>query len=142
MGGRSEAPFAMAFLHRFPLVVDVQRKRAGNAFAAHQFRAAGDDKPEAGHALDTFVGAANQEVDAEFVHVQGDAAKAAHTVYNQFFTMHFDYMSEFTDRIQNAGGRFAVYEGNVGDVGIIAQVIVYVFYGNLFCFFKGEHIIV
>ena len=92
--------------------------------------------------MDTFVGAANQEVDAKFVHVQRDAAETAHTVDNQFFAMHFDDVSEFFDGIQNPGSGFTMHKGNVGDIGIVAQVVVNVFYGYLLCLFKGEHIIV
>ena len=132
----------MSFFHGFPLIVDVQRKRAGNSFATHQFRTTGDDKAEAGHTLNTFIGAADQKINSQIVYIHRNAAKAAHAVNNQFFAMHLDDVSQFLDRVQNAGSRFTMHEGNMSHIRVVAQIVIDILYRHLFRFFESQHIIV
>ena len=59
--------------------------------------------------------------------LQGDTSEAAHTVYNQLFTMHLDDVGQFFDRIQDTGRCFAMNESDMCDIGVIAKIIVYIF---------------
>lgn len=108
VGGRSEAPFAVSFLHRVPLVVEVERQGAGHALALFEQAAAGDDESESRHALDALVGAADEEVDAQRGHVDGHAAEAAHGVDDERLAVAFDDFGHSGQRIEHAGGRLAV----------------------------------
>ena len=120
VGGRREAPFAVPLLHGLPLVVDVERKRARHALAPGQFAAAGYDEPKARHALYALVGAADEEVYAQPVYVEGNAAEAAHGIDNQTFAVHLHDVGHLLQGVQYAGRRLAVDDGHVGYFGVVA----------------------
>ena len=106
----------MPFFHRFPLVVNIQRKRTGYSLTTHQFRTAGYDKSESRNSLDTFIGTADQEVDSQLTNIHRDTSKAAHSIYNQFLAMHLHYMCQLLQRIQDTGSRFTVNEGHMSNI--------------------------
>ena len=96
----------MPFFHRFPLVVNIQRKRTGYSLTTHQFRTAGYDKSESRNSLDTFIGTADQEVDSQLTNIHRDNSNATHSIY----------MCQLLQRIQDTGSRFAVNEGHMSNI--------------------------
>ena len=56
--------------------------------------------------------------------------------------MHFDNVGQLFDRVQNSRSRFTMYKSHMSDIGIIAQIVVYIFHRYLLCFFKSKHIII
>ena len=118
MGGRGEAPFAAAFFHGLPLVVEVEAQGPGLAGAAFEHALSGQDEAEAGHALDALVGAGNERVRADVRHVDGHAAEAAHGVHDVDFPGRFDRRADGLDGVEHAGGGLAVDHGHVADLGM------------------------
>ena len=56
--------------------------------------------------------------------------------------MHLDDVRQFFDRIQNAGSRFTMHEGNMSHIRVVAQIVIDIFYRYLLRFFKSQHIVV
>ena len=83
----------MPFFHCFPLIVNIERQRFGNAFTVRQFRLAGNNKAEARYSLNALIGAADKEIDTQLLHIQRYTAKAAHGIYNQFLAVHLYNMA-------------------------------------------------
>ena len=131
----------MPFFHRLPLVVDVERQRTRHALASHQFTATGDDKAETRYALDTFVRTADEEIDAEFLHIQRHAAETAHRIHNQFLAMRLDHTGQFRQRVQDTRSRLAVYESHVGHIAVARQVLLHHFGVYLHGFLESHHVV-
>ena len=142
MGRRCETPLSMSFFHRFPLIVNIERKRFGNTLTAHQFRLAGDDKTESRYPLDTFIGAADKKINTQFLYIQRHSAKAAHSIYNQLLSVHLYDVGYLLQRVQHAGSGFAMYHRYMRNLRIMCQIIVYIADGHLLRFVKGQHIVV
>ena len=84
VGRGSESPFAV-FFHCFPLVVEIQGETPCFPLTCSQTVVPTDDKREAGNALNTFIGAAHDEIDPKFAYRDVHAAETGHSVYDHCF---------------------------------------------------------
>ena len=115
---RGETPFSTVFFHNAPLIVKIQRQRAGIAFAGLKLFNISDDKRKTGDALNAFIGRRNKEVDADFRHVDIHTAKRTHGIHNEGFAGRFYNGTHGSDVIENTGGCFTMHHGDDGDIGI------------------------
>ena len=115
MGWRGEAPFTVVIFHAAPLGVEIQRQRAGAAFARGKFIRAGNHEGKARHALNTFVGGANQEIDIQLGNIHRNTAEAAHRVHDIGFAVLTGQHADLVNWVEHPGGGFAVYHGDMGD---------------------------
>ena len=111
----------MVILHTAPLGVKIQRQRARAAFAGGQLRFAGDDESEARHALNAFVGGAYQIVNIQRGDIQRNAAEAAHRIDDIAFAILLRQRGYLFDRVEHAGGGFAMHHRDMGDHRVILQ---------------------
>lgn len=74
----------------------------------------GDDKTEAGNALNTFIGTADKKIDTKSFHVDRNTSEAAHSINKKYFIMFFDNSTYFLDGIQSSGSSFAVNQSHMG----------------------------
>ena len=83
----------MPFLHRFPLIVNIERKGFRHPTATHQFRFTSNDESKAGNSLYTFISTTYHKVDTQLLQIDGNASKTTHCIYNQALAIHLDYVS-------------------------------------------------
>ena len=132
----------MPFFHCFPLIVNIERQRFGNAFTVRQLRLAGNNKAEARYSLNALIGAADKEIDTQLLHIQRYAAKAAHGIYNQFLAVHLYSMGNLLQRIQHPGSGFTMHYRHMRNLRIMRQIIIHIVDRYLLRLIKGQHIVV
>ena len=110
-------------LHRHPLVMQIQRQRAGAARAALQHGSSSNNESEARHALNAFVAAADQPVDAKLRRIQRHTSpKLLMAVFHdELAAMPAHDLRQLLQRIENAGRRLAVNDRDMRNLGIGLQ---------------------
>ena len=121
MRRRGETPLATVLLHRLPLAVEVKRKGAGTSTAFGQLHALRDDEGEAGHALDALVGTADQKIYVEVVHIERNAAEAAHRVNDKLFAAALRDTANALNVVQDTGRGLAVNHRDMRHRRIVRQ---------------------
>ena len=119
MRRRGEAPFAAVLFHHAPLIIEIKRKRSGVAFAGFKSFNASDDEGKARHTLDAFVGRGNEKINADFRHIDINAAKRAHGINNEKFAGGFNNFADCFNVIENTSGRFTMHHCDHGHIGVL-----------------------
>src|SRR5438067_690481 len=109
MGGRREAELAIAF-KTFPLCEQIETYASRTAFTRFERFASRQHEGEAGNAFETFVRGRNYIIDRQFAQIDGHTAETAHRVHNEFAASRLYNSRNLVDRIQDAGGRFAMHD--------------------------------
>jgi hypothetical protein len=104
------------------VIVQVERVRTGAPGAGLQLTARGDDEAETRHALDAFVGAADQKVDAQSVHVNRHSTKRTHGVDDVHATVLAHHLADRFDGIQHSRCGLAVHHCHVRNRRIVGQL--------------------
>ena len=75
MGRRRESPFSILF-HSLPLIIKIQRKASCFTLAFHQLISSANNERKSWYALNTFIGAADDEVNSQLSYLNVYTAKA------------------------------------------------------------------
>ena len=142
MGRRCETPLSSPFFHRFPLIVNIERKRFGNTLAAHQFRLAGDDKTESRYTLNTLLALLIRKSIPSSSTSKGTPPKLLIASTISFFPCIFTMWAISFNGFSTPVVVSQCTTDTCVNLRIMCQIIVYIADGHLLRFVKGQHIIV
>ena len=111
----------MVILHAAPLAVQIQGERTGPSGALDQSLFTGNHKTKARYALNTFVGRADQEIDIQRSHIDGNTTKTAHGIDDKGLAKLFDHCSNLGQRIEHAGGGLTMYYRHMSYIWLLLQ---------------------
>lgn len=120
--GRGVAPLAAVLFEGRPLVVEVERKRAGIALRGFEDALFHDHEGKARDALNALVGRGNDDVEIEPRNVDVDGAEGAHRVDDHRATRRLHDAGDRRDVVQKTRRRFVVHHRHHRHFGVRGQV--------------------
>ena len=121
VGRWCEAPLAVAF-HRRPLLEEIETERGGVALAVAQSLPVGDAEAETWDTLQALVRGGDNGIEGDLLGAQGQGAEGRHGIDQETPPASRHHLGHPLDRIEHAGGGFAVDHRDMSHVRLFLQL--------------------